>query len=378
MSATPDDRSDASGRGAQIIATVGTLTGISALFVAARIYVRFRMMRHLGLDDYLILLSMVCGIANLGISSAAAKSGSGQHFDTLTTEQQQNVIKYTMAAFCPGILSFAIPKLAVVALLTKLLNPSRGHRIFLWASSATATAVLFGCVIILYAQCRPSHSQWNFAIKGECWSPWVLIDYAIFSGSLSAAVDLYLAVYPACVLLQLQMNIRKKIGLGVALGIGSVACIVAIYKCTRIPGLANPDFSYHTADLVVWTCVEGSTIIIAACIPILQPLAKVITGKSTFSSSDRKGGGYSDRNTPRKPTHHSDQGLSTELSNYGKSFTRTKIGVTQTSETGSQERILQAEEQPAHKVGRVDARRSLQAKIKRTDEVTVSSSPVNG
>lgn len=59
MSATSDDQSDASGRGAQIIATVGTLTAISALFVAARVYVRFRMMRHLGLDDYLILLSMV-------------------------------------------------------------------------------------------------------------------------------------------------------------------------------------------------------------------------------------------------------------------------------------------------------------------------------
>ena len=150
--------------GPGIIAVVGTFTGISALFVAARLYVRIKLMRNLGSDDYLIVLAMVrlprtkarlwasslltsnqiCGIINLGISSAAAEAGSGRHFDTLTLEQQQNVIKYTIAAFCPGILSFAIPKLAVVSLLTKLLAPSPAHRIFLWCSSGLTTAALFG------------------------------------------------------------------------------------------------------------------------------------------------------------------------------------------------------------------------------------------
>lgn len=61
--------------------------------------------------------------------------------------------------------------------------------------------------------------------------------------ALSAFLDLYLALYPAVILYGLQMNIRKKLALGVALGIGSVACIVAAYKCTRIPGLASDDFS---------------------------------------------------------------------------------------------------------------------------------------
>lgn len=60
---------------------------------------------------------------------------------------------------------------------------------------------------------------------------------------LSALMDLYLAVYPAVVLAKLQMNIKKKAALAAALGIGSVACIVAAYKCTRLPGLAGDDFS---------------------------------------------------------------------------------------------------------------------------------------
>lgn len=56
-------------------------------------------------------------------------------------------------------------------------------------------------------------------------------------------MDLYLAVYPACVLFNLQMKIQKKVGLSIALGIGSMACIVAAYKCTRMPAMASEDFS---------------------------------------------------------------------------------------------------------------------------------------
>lgn len=39
---------------------------------------------------------------------------------------------------------------------------------------------------------------------------------------LSAVVDLYLAIYPTVVLLQLQMSMKKKLALCAALGLGAV------------------------------------------------------------------------------------------------------------------------------------------------------------
>lgn len=127
-------------------------------------------------------LLQICGLTNIAITVLAISNGSDRHFDTLSVEQQQNTIKWTIAAFCPGIFSFALPKLGVVALLTKLLEPSKIHRMFLWVSSSLITLLLFGCVIILYAQCQPSRSQWDFEVRGTCWSPWVLVNYANFSG----------------------------------------------------------------------------------------------------------------------------------------------------------------------------------------------------
>jgi hypothetical protein len=40
--------------------------------------------------------------------------------------------------------------------------------------------------------------------------------------AFSAFVDIYLAIYPTVVLMKLQMNLKKKLALCCALGIGSV------------------------------------------------------------------------------------------------------------------------------------------------------------
>ncbi|RMY95778.1 hypothetical protein D0864_05278 [Hortaea werneckii] len=350
-----EDRSHA------ILAIMASLNAITVVFVTARLFVRIKLLRNAGLDDYLIVAAMICSFVNLGISTAAIKSGSGRHFNTLSLEEKSGVIKYTIASFCPGILSFGIPKLAVVALLTKLTEPSRQHRTILWLSSIATLLLLFGCVIILYAQCTPSRSQWDFSVEGTCWSPWVLVNYAIVAGAVSAFMDLYLAVYPATVLAKLQMSIKKKFAFSVALGIGAVGGIVAAYKCTRLPGLAEEDFSWTTSELVIWTCAEGCAIIIAACIPIMQPLVKMIFRSSTPSHTPYR----SHYNTP-------DVQLSSDLSKLNNGRYRANVSARHPTESGSQESILGEEKRRTASPTRVGNVFS-HGKIKRVDEVTVTS-----
>jgi hypothetical protein len=100
----------------------------------------------------------------------------------LTEEQLSGAILWTMVSFVPGVLSFALPKLAVVALLTRMMNPSRWHAIVMWVLAVWCLASLMGCVAILFAQCTPTRAMWTFSIKGECWSPWVLVNYSIYAG----------------------------------------------------------------------------------------------------------------------------------------------------------------------------------------------------
>jgi len=269
-----------------IVATCIAVSVASTLFVFARLFTRQKIMGKLHLDDYLVASAVPFQWTCTALAIVATTYGNGKHFDTLSINEMQGAIFWTILGFPFGIMAFAIPKLAVVALLQRLLNPNRWHQIFLWILASLCTGALLGCVVILFAQCSPAESQWNFAITDKtCIDKWILVDYAIFAGGFSAFTDLYLAIYPAVVLWKLQINIKKKIALCFALGIGSIATVVAIYKCTRLPSLASADFSYNTSDLVIWTVVEAGTIIIACCIPVLQPLVDLIFGRRTLGSS---------------------------------------------------------------------------------------------
>ncbi|CAH0047753.1 unnamed protein product [Clonostachys solani] len=272
-------------KGPSILGVCIAVTVLSTIFVIMRIFTRQKIMGALHLDDYLVVLATISEWVNVGMAIMAVKSGNGKHFALLSKDEKQNAIFWTILGFPFGIVAFGTPKLAVASLLIRLMNPNKINKICLWAASSLCMATLLGCVVILYAQCTPAYSQWNFDVAGTCISKWVLVDYAIFAGGFSAFVDLYLAIYPASVLWTLQINLRKKIALCVALGIGSIATVVAIYKCTRLPSLAGADFSYDTSDLVIWTIVEASTIIIACCIPVLRPLVDVLFGRRMLGGS---------------------------------------------------------------------------------------------
>ncbi|KAL2158807.1 hypothetical protein VTH06DRAFT_3999 [Thermothelomyces fergusii] len=52
------------------------------------------------------------------------------------------------------------------------------------------------------------------------------------------------------------------------------------------PGYRADRCTDDTADLTIWTAIEGSTIMVAASIPILKPLVDYVVGRRTFSSTN--------------------------------------------------------------------------------------------
>lgn len=78
-----------------------------------------------------------------------------------------------------------MPKLGVVALLTRVMNPGPRMKAFLWIFVGGSTIFIFGCVIIMFAQCRPTRALWTPTLTGAtCWSPAVLEDYSFASGGM--------------------------------------------------------------------------------------------------------------------------------------------------------------------------------------------------
>ncbi|CAJ2508350.1 Uu.00g133760.m01.CDS01 [Anthostomella pinea] len=280
-------------KGTVIVVSCWTVIAFATLFVIARLYVRGIIQKRLRLDDYIIVAAIICSYLSTALSTLSVYHGDGKHMSLLSVKQQEGSILWTTAGFCPGVMSFGLPKLAVVVLLTRLLNPDRLHRYFLWFLGMFTQLVLLATVGVLIGRCYPANAQWDFSITDKtCFSTHILAAYCIFAGSWSAFVDFYLAIYPTLVLFKLSLPLKKKIALSFALGIGSISGIVAIYKTSRLYLLESPDFAYDTSDLVIWTVIEGSTIIIGSSIPLLQPLFEQVVGTRFFSSKDTKNRRY--------------------------------------------------------------------------------------
>jgi hypothetical protein len=82
-------------------------------------------------------------------------------------------------------MSFAIPKLAVIALLTRLLNPSQAQKVFLWSLGVVCFLSTGINNLLIFLQCIPVEAQWDFSIKEKmCWDPQHNYRFAIYSSGM--------------------------------------------------------------------------------------------------------------------------------------------------------------------------------------------------
>ncbi|KAK1515852.1 uncharacterized protein CCOS01_13050 [Colletotrichum costaricense] len=267
-----DDVVDNHDISAIIVATVVPTTIISTLFAFARMYVKGWIQRRIQYDDGILLAAVVAGWTATGTTLKAVALGNGKHVGMLTDEQKEETLRWTIFSFGFGIIALALPKLAVVALMNRLLNPRRLHRLFLWTLGLLCCVGLLGNVIGLFAEC-PQEAVVNITYtKTACLGPERAVAYSISTSGISAATNAYLAIYVALSVRRLKIARRKRLAITISLVLGLLALFTALFKCTRLKSLGSPDFTYDSADLVIWTSLEADVVIIAACIPALQPL----------------------------------------------------------------------------------------------------------
>ncbi|KAL9092357.1 MAG: hypothetical protein Q9159_000865 [Coniocarpon cinnabarinum] len=82
------------------------------------------------------------------------------------------------------------------------------------------------------------------------------------------------------------MSLRRRLAYSSIMSLGLIAFAFTIYKCTKLPALDNPsDPAYLSAQLLLWTCIESNVVILAACIPTLSPLVRVVHDRVKRSMS---------------------------------------------------------------------------------------------
>lgn len=110
----------------------------------------------------------------------------------------------------------------------------------------------------------------------------------IYSTTVDISTDLMIMGLPIAVLPSLQLDRRKKIGLGVIFGLGAIIICVAVVRMTQVVRGGTVDL----VGLAVWGVVETATALVVGSLPPLKSLISRSVRKyqSTRKTSNKKYG----------------------------------------------------------------------------------------
>lgn len=200
----------------------------------------------------------------------------------------QNVLQFQKVQYVGGPL-YAIGvlgfKLSLLLTYLRFAGFQRKYRIILWTVivAATLNSVIFAFVFAF--TCTPPAKTWNRELPGSCLNE--LAFYFAFASS-NIMFDILVIALPFPVLKQLQLDVRKKVGLGVLFGLGIFVTIVQIMRIQTIASLKTYTGSQKP---IMWSMVEIHVGVIISCIPTYTPLLRTVRSKlTTYSNSRGKSG----------------------------------------------------------------------------------------
>ncbi|KAH6695678.1 hypothetical protein F5X68DRAFT_258234 [Plectosphaerella plurivora] len=335
-----------------------TLVGISLLFMSLRMYAKITKHRGLWWDDWVLIVSWIGCTTSVAINSYNVSLGFGMkpenftNFGALETMALLGNIGGNASMFGIALskTSFALTLLRVVEGKMKWL---------VWYIIVSINIFLALMVLFVWVQCNPPEKSFRPATPGTCWAPEVTANYMIFASAYSGFMDIVLALLPWQVIWGLQLNLKEKVGVSIAMSMGMLAGIVAFVKCSVLPSVNGPNFLYDGSLVVIWVNVEATTAIIGASIPVLRVFFKEV------KSSARAYYQYGTNDDQKSRIGNNTTVITTRTANRRNSFSKHGVGM----DDDSDKSILE-DRQAAGGFG--------SGGIVRTNEITVDYTPNGG
>lgn len=226
---------------------------ITAVFVALRLYCRrFHGPQKWALDDYITIFTMFIFCISVALFTLSVRHGLGRHYAEVEAAESKQALFWLVMLSSVGIWSFSIPKLAIVALIQRLLRiPALSWiGVLLWLLAGLSQAAIFVVSVLWYQQCEPIAYQWDPSVKGSCPGRTALMNWGYASSAYSAFLDVFFALFPIPAIMRLNMPLRNRISVSLALGLSSIGCAVSVYKIIKLvqvlPTLpSEPLCEYH-------------------------------------------------------------------------------------------------------------------------------------
>jgi len=269
------------------------LTGITAatfatafIFVALRLYSKGYVHNLLGVEDWIVIVSLILTIPTTGFALAMAKDGFGRHLWQLMDGDLLKALKNFYIAENMYVWILASTKISILFFYLRVF-PHEPMRFAFWGTMGLTTISTVTISLLTIFQCHPVSYFWNRDIhSGRCVD---LNALAYANAAMSIIEDVLIVVLPIPIVAKLKMSLNKKLGIGLMFAIGSFGCIVSMIRLKALLSFGNSiDPTWDYTLVVIWTTLELAAAMICACLPALRrlfshlfPGAFNTTGRST-------------------------------------------------------------------------------------------------
>ncbi|KGO78203.1 hypothetical protein PITC_034180 [Penicillium italicum] len=269
----------AGSRDKSAIAGIIFMICFTGLLMIVRLYARAFIVKKIGLDDALAVVTLMLYIAFAVLSIILINLGSGRHIEyiqyvlSLPTVRDTEILDFTAHILYTTALFLC--RLSGLAFYYRLSVRSTKLHLIILVAAPLLFAAFLPQIFLLIFHCKPVTGLWPYEWQVEpktytCLS-WGLV-YSVNSG-LSLACDMMMFVIPAALIKGLHVSLEKKIKLSFVMFPGILVIMISAVRVWLVAeGQWDPDGSWAYNPMM---CVENAEIaatLVALSVPALKPV----------------------------------------------------------------------------------------------------------
>ncbi|KAJ1334080.1 hypothetical protein MN608_04083 [Microdochium nivale] len=311
-------------RGPQLISVNVLFLTLAVIATTLRCYVRIKMVKAFGLDDWLMVGAAMSFIVYISLSLTGVSYGTGKHHKELSNENITKAISHWFLCQLFYAVTMIVSKMSIGFFLVRV-TVRRMHTYIIWAAVAISIVAGLTFFFVVLFQCNPISEYWMRYGRnqvgpvdngsGVCLNVEIIIALAYLYSACSIVADFTLALLPAWIISSLKMDRKSKMLLIPLVGMGTIASAGLVVRSPYLLTFRDPDFLFATVDIAIWSTVEQGLAITAGSLATTRPLLRLWSQKMGLTTSTPNKLGYSDG--PNGASHSGIGGLGAGLGGAG-------------------------------------------------------------
>ncbi|ERF77190.1 hypothetical protein EPUS_06470 [Endocarpon pusillum Z07020] len=255
----------------EIIALEGVFLSLMLMAVAVRIFVRLRVIKMWGWDDYTCIIAAVGALVHMTVYIQMFKVGFGRHLWDIPAAQLFSTRNRRILSANTIVYSFTIgfAKLSILLLYLRLFKVDRGLRLaicFGIAVIAMYYTAIGGAAIASIVKCV------GFGRRSAGFCDYSAKPVVVMSTVMNVVTDFYILALPLPCVMRLKLSLRRRIGVLIVFGCGIVTCAASLTRMiVFFVHYADPDVLWMHGRNAQFIVVEINTAIIVGCASCFPP-----------------------------------------------------------------------------------------------------------